>query len=229
MSTGGRVAIVLAAGLAIGCGLAKKGESQNGCQVCKGGCANGLVTMCLVLTPPGCGAQSSLEFCPYGCTPQGPEPCNFYPVDGAVPSGCIASSAQIAAGKLKGSPTPTATTSFSPGGPIVTIATGADAACHGADSDGGQAPAGSGVVLTLALPSNTAGTFPVGVNTAALTIWKDGSVEMDHQSATAGSVMVNVNDPIGGLVGSYDLTFGVDREQGTFIAPACDACKGPFH
>jgi hypothetical protein len=39
---------------------------------------------------------------------------------------------------------------------------------------------------------------------------------------------VNVNDPIGGLIGSYDLVFGSDAESGTFIAPACDPCQGPF-
>jgi hypothetical protein len=67
-----------------------------------------------------------------------------------------------------------------------------------------------------------------GGSAAVLTVWKDGAVQVDNEYATSGSVDVNLNDPIGGLMGSYDLVFGSDAERGTFIAPACDACKGPF-
>jgi hypothetical protein len=54
-------------------------------------------------------------------------------------------------------------------------------------------------------------------------------VGRDAEYATSGTVSVGVYDPIGGVMGSYDLTFeSGDVEQGTFIAPACDPCTMPF-
>jgi hypothetical protein len=241
--------LVLGACIAIGCGGAKAGDS--GCEVCKSGCGGGLVTMCLVLDPPGCGAQTAVGFCPYGCTPNGPELCNFYPVDGAVSSGCIASSATIQQGMLQTSGVPTATTSFLSSGPQVIIATSAGAACKTSAVDGGVSSDENGAVLALLVPPMSAGTFVVGAShaiaepmvakndagvamfdlggsAAQLTVWKTGSLVPDTSYATSGSVVVNESDPIGGLMGSYDLAFGTEVERGTFIAPACDPCVGPF-
>jgi len=252
------LAMILVLGLGCGSGplntgggSAKAVTSGGSCEVCNAGCADGLVTTCLVITPPGCGAQSSVGFCPYGCTPNGPEVCNFYPVDGAVSSGCIASSATISRGALMGFSAPTATTSFPSTAPRVIIASSASAACAASTPQGGTPPDGNGAVLTLTVPAMSAGTFVIGAShavsepmvlkndggmptlvpgesAAQLTVWKNGSVQLDGAYATDGSVTVNVGDPIGGLIGSYDLVFGFDSERGTFIAPACDACQGPF-
>jgi hypothetical protein len=64
---------------------------------------------------------------------------------------------------------------------------------------------------------------------AQLTVWKNGALAQNAEYATSGTVSVNTFDPIGGVMGSYDLTFGNgDVEQGTFIAPACDPCTDAF-
>jgi hypothetical protein len=73
-------------------------------------------------------------------------------------------------------------------------------------------------------------TVVPGEAAAQLTVWKNGALLRSAEYATSGSVSVNVYDPIGGVMGSYDLTFenGDVVEQGTFIAPACDPCTMPF-
>ena len=193
------------------------------CEICDAGCSNGLVTMCLVLDPPGCGAQSATQFCPYGCTPQGPESCNFYPYDGAVSSGCIASAVTVQAGTLgaQDAGKPAAVTVFDPSGDTVIVATGAAAACAAEGDAGIAADAGTQAVLVLPTPVGAAGTF--GAAGAELTVWKSGAAT--RQAASGGSIIVNLDQPGAGKIGSYDVTFGSDVEQGTFIAPACDVCS----
>jgi hypothetical protein len=148
-------------------------DAGDGCEVCDGGCRNGLVTVCLALDPPGCGGQSLTQFCPYGCTPDGPEPCNFYPVDGAVSSRCIASSATIQPGTLQeqGATAPVAVTTFLPTEARVIIATTASAACTAAGEAGATTDAEIQAALTLLVPLNTAGTFPIGAGNCRPT-WK---------------------------------------------------------
>ncbi len=69
-----------------------------------------------------------------------------------------------------------------------------------------------------------------GEAVAQLTVWKNGALERDAEYAMSGTVSVNTLDPIGGVMGSYDLTFdNGEVEQGTFIAPACDPCTDPFN
>jgi len=185
-----------------------------------------------------------------GAPPTVPNHAISYPVDGAVSSGCVASSATIQRGVLQGSAIAAATTSFLSTGPHVIIATSASAACAASADGGGVPPGGNGAILSMMVPAMAAGTFVIGAShitsepmvskdggvavlvpgasAAQLTVWKNGSLAVDSQYATSGSVEVNVSDPIGGLMGSYDLIFGADVEQGTFIAPACDPCTGPF-
>ena len=129
----------------------------------------------------------------------------------------------------------------------IVVATSASAAC-GANSDAGAATkAGRGAVLTLLVPAMSAGTFPIGAGDSAvpimvstdnagvgvrqggrsvalLTAWKTGVLAFDGQRAASGTVALNLEQPGGGTIGSYDLMFGSDEEQGTFIAPECDIC-----
>lgn len=221
--------LLLVVSAAFGCDPPSSSQAQDGCEVCDGGCSNGLVTMCLALDPPGCGAQSALGFCPGGCTPQGPEACNYYPVDGAT-SGCVASSATIQQGALQGASAPVAITSFSSSSPRVIVATAQAASCSASNDDGGQTFAGDGAFLALDVAPNEAATEAVpGQAVAHLTAWQNGVLVRDAEAATSGTVSVNVYDPSGGVMGSYDLTFdNGDVEQGTFIAPACDPCTMPF-
>jgi hypothetical protein len=68
------------------------------------------------------------------------------------------------------------------------------------------------------------GTFSYG---GALLYLGNGT---DGEAATAGSITASLNqaDDGGGVIGSYDLTFGSDVERGTFVAPTCDICAvGP--
>jgi hypothetical protein len=228
---------------------AASGQSQgNSCEVCDGGCSNGLMTMCLALDPPGCPAQIALGFCPGGCAPQG---CIDYPVDGAT-SGCVASSATTHQGVLAVGSGAVAVTRFASASPLVVVATSKTIACATSSSDGGAIYGGDGAVLAIQLVPNEAGTEEIradhivshatvvkndaGMDTlvpgeavAQLTVWKNGALVEDAEYATSGTAIVNVFDPIGGAIGSYDLTFGNgDEEQGTFIAPACDPCTDPF-
>jgi hypothetical protein len=54
------------------------------CQSCVSGCRNGVVTMCAVLDPPGCGSQALTVTCPYGCSLESPNQCNHSLVDGGA-------------------------------------------------------------------------------------------------------------------------------------------------
>jgi hypothetical protein len=227
---------------AFGC---SSGQSQdNKCELCNGGCSDGLVTTCLVLDPPGCGAQSALGFCPGGCTPEG---CNYYPVDGSTP-GCVASSATMLQGALAANSGAVAITRLPSDGPVVVVATSKTIACAASGNDGGTVSGGDGAFLAIQVAPHEAGVEVIGpdhitsqvmvaksdagMNTvvpgeavAQLTVWKNGVLVQDAEYATSGTVSVNVYDPIGGIMGSYDLTFSNgDVEQGTFIAPACDPC-----
>jgi hypothetical protein len=231
------IAAVFAAGMAAACagkesagsgdgggssGSSGSNGSSGSCSACDAGCTNGLVTRCLVLDPPGCGSQSSTSFCPYGCSADVPGGCNFSPVDGAAAPGCTASAATIQEGALLGQGgTPVAVTTGSSTLQVI-VATGAGAACALGQGEAGAI--GSGGALTIPVPANAAGTFPA--TGAKLTVWKSGILVIDAESATSGSVTVNVNQPDegGGTIGSYDVTFGSDDERGTFVAPACDIC-----
>jgi hypothetical protein len=206
--------------VALGC------SANNGCQVCNGGCKNGLVTVCLVLTPPGCGSQPSTQFCPYGCAPDAPGGCNFYPADGAVPSGCGASSATMLQGALSGAGSDArAATSFLSTETRVVVATSANAACASTADAGVAAPSGSGAALTISLRMNFAGQVAIGNGVSAqLMTWKNGVSVINNQNATAGTISLNLNQPGGGTMGSYDLAFNAGEEKGTFVAPECDIC-----
>ena len=204
-----------------------KPDTDGSCETCDAGCSNGLVTMCLVLFCGG--TQPSTSFCPYGCSSDAPGGCNFDPVDGAVPPGCIASSATIQQGALQGQDagTPVAVTSvLSTTQERVTIATSASAACGIEGGDAGASAAGNGAAITFVAPTESAATFPS--TGAQLTVWKNGVVVIDGESATSGWFGVYLNQPGegGGTMGDYNLTFGSDVERGSFVAPACDICAG---
>jgi hypothetical protein len=193
------------------------------CEVCDAGCSNGLVTMCLVLTG-SCGSQPSISFCPYGCSPDAPGGCNLSPFDGAVTPGCIASAATIQQGVLQGQGTPVAVTTFlSPTAERVIIASSASVACA---IQGGDA--GTGAPLNGAAITFMADTCCTGASGAQLTVWKNGVVVIDAQNATSGSAGESLNQPGtgGGTMGGYNLTFGSDVEEGSFVAPTCDICAG---
>jgi hypothetical protein len=236
LRTGALLAVVgagIAAGLVASCsgkenssGSDSGGGSTGLCQVCDAGCSNGLVTICVVLDPPGCGAQSETTFCPYGCSDNAPDFCNFNPVDGAAPPGCIASEATPQSGSLQGGDAAPVAVTVGTNALEVIVATSAAAACASSGGDAGALTAqGSGAVLTIPIPARTAGT--VSAAGARLTVWKNGTITIDGETATSGSLVLNVNAPGdgGGAIGSYDITFGTDIEQGSFVAPACDICK----
>jgi hypothetical protein len=211
----------------LGCHASSFGfANENGCQTCSGGCRNGLVTMCLILDPPGCGAQSSTEFCPYGCNVDAPAGCNFYPVDGGTSSGCAASAATIQKGALAGPGARVAVTSFSSTEARVVVATSASAACASESDGGATVVTGSGAVLTLSMPANFAGQVAIGAGASArLTVWANGALTIADQQATAGSVSLTLSQPGGGTMGSYSFTFAADEESGTFVAPTCQICS----
>jgi hypothetical protein len=121
--------------LSLGC----SGKGEN-CTACKPSCANGLVTLCLPLLPPGCGGQSATQFCPYGCSGDGAGMCNLAPADGVAPSGCTASSATIAKGSLtpEGAAHTVAVTTFLATETRVVLATSADIACAATSSTGAR-------------------------------------------------------------------------------------------
>jgi hypothetical protein len=210
------MSILTALVVALGCSANGSGTAGNGCQVCNGGCKNGLVTVCLGLLPPGCGSQSSTQFCPYGCAPDASGGCHFYPEDGAVPSGCAASSATIVQGALSGAGSDArAATSFLATETRVVVATTANAACASTVDAGVAPPSGSGAALTMSLLMNFAGQVAIGAGVRAqLTTWKNGAFVINNQSATAGTVSLNLNQPSGGTMGSYDLMFTADEEMG---------------
>src|SRR5262249_30450111 len=105
------------------------------------------------------------------------------------------------------------------------VTTSAAAACAAASSATGALTPGSGALLTLRLPFGFAGTLDLATRgEALLTTWKDGAIVIDHVDATAGTLMLNLDQPGGGTIGSYDLEFPSGQEQGAFVAPQCDIC-----
>jgi hypothetical protein len=203
--------------------------ADGSCEVCDAGCSNGLVTICLVLDPPGCGAQAGTQFCPYGCSPDAPGGCNFSPVDGGVVGGCSASSVTIQRGALlDAGGAPVAVSSAVGVANQIVIATSGGLACRIEGGDEVPNVAGDAVALTLDIPMFSTGSF--GYTNAQLSVWKNGTNVIGAAVPTAGSITVSLSQPGegGGMIGSYDLTFGSDVEQGTFVAPTCDICAvGP--
>jgi len=220
-------ALVLLAGVMTSCSSASSNgntfnnnTSDGNCSVCSVGCSNGLVTSGLVLDPPGCGTQCATSFCPGGCSLDGKVCLASTLADGGLGS-CVASQLTATQGLLR-----TGGVAVSQGYTIL-LATSAALACALA-SDAGTAPANSAVSLVINFPPSTAGTVTVmpGAQLAVLTTWNDGGV-VERTAATAGAVVVNVSQPGGGLIGSYQLQFGMDAEEGSFTAPACDVCVTP--
>jgi hypothetical protein len=118
-----------------------------------------------------------------------------------------------------------AATSFLATETRVVVATSANAACASTADAGVAPPSGSGAALTMSLLMNFAGQVAIGAGVRAqLTTWNNGALVINNQSATAGTVSLNLNQPSGGTMGSYDLTFNADEEKGTFVAPECDIC-----
>jgi hypothetical protein len=153
--------------------------------------------------------------------------CNFYPVDGAVPSGCTASSVTIQHGNVaeQGSDTSVAVTSSLATKMRVIVATSTTAACASEGDAGVETGTGSGAILTMLLPTGFAGQVAIGSGAdAQLTVWKNGARVIDNQIANSGAVSLNLSQPGGGTMGSYDLSFGGDEETGSFVAPECDIC-----
>jgi hypothetical protein len=195
------------------------------CMECHPACSNGLVTRCLPLLPPGCGAQPSQTFCPGGCSADAPGECNN--ASSTAPAGCIASAATTTQGALAahGSDVPVAVTTFLAAETRIVVSTSAGAACSSATGTTGALTTGSGALLAFEVPSSFAGTVGVSErgSAARLTSWKNGAIVAD-ELATLGTIMLNLQQPGGGTMGSYDLVFPSGREQGTFVAPACDIC-----
>jgi hypothetical protein len=174
----------------------------NHCQVCDAGCSRGLTTAALVLTPPGCGAQCYVDFCPGGCSTDA-QTCLGHSLPGDGGS-CVAS-------QLTSSSTDAGVAITS--GTTVILAASATDACRVASS---QAPTGK--VIVIHPPQNSAGTFAATIATLF-----DGN---SSEQPSAGSVELNVNQAAG-VMGSYSLTFMGGTEEGSFIAPACDVCASP--
>jgi hypothetical protein len=126
----------------------------------------------------------------------------------------------VNAGSLAG--TPVAVTTFQATQTRLVVASSADAACR-ATSMSSAAPTGTGATLTVFLPSNFAGMTGASSN-AHLTTWKDGAIVVNDETATVGTVMLTLQQPDGGTMGTYDITFPSGHEQGSFVAPACDIC-----
>jgi hypothetical protein len=107
----------------------------------------------------------------------------------------------------------------------VVVATSANAVCASTADAGVAPPSGSGAALTLSLRMNFAGQVAIGAGVhAQLMTWKNGALVIENQSATTGIVTLNLNQPGGGTMGSYDLMFNAGQEKGTFVAPECDIC-----
>lgn len=201
-------------------------NSKGDCQTCKAACGHGLVTSCAHSSPPACGGQPVTQFCPNGCSTDSPDQCSASPIDGGAGVGCAASSATVQQGALaRQGATQVAVTSSLPRYTRVIVATTSSAACASAKDAGTGLGSGSGAVLVLSIPPNLSGQSTVGSGASAeLTMWDNGSVVIDHQSATAGTVFVSVSQPGAGTIGTYDLTFAGGAERGTFVAPECDIC-----
>jgi hypothetical protein len=120
----------------------------------------------------------------------------------------------------------------------VTVATSLGAACTAGVDAGLDLDTTSGAFLTFLVPQSATGT--VHVTGATLTAWNNGMLMLRDEPSTSGSVRVTLQDYQtvtsgtggsslqGGIVGTYDLSFGADVEKGSFIAPLCNACPtGP--
>jgi len=214
----------LALALAFGCSTTDSAAaSGNKGQVCHPECGNGLVTTCLPLFSGG--SQPQTAFCPYGCASDSEGECNAGPADGSAPSGCAASAATIQQGALlETGATGVAVTTFGTETWVV-VATDAGSACASAGDSAVTTAVGTGAFLTLSFPSNFAGQVAIGPNVhARLSAWKNGSLIANDQGATSGNISVDLSQPHGGTMGSYDLTFAAGEERGTFVAPECDIC-----
>ena len=153
--------------------------------------------------------------------------CNFYPVDGAVPSACAASSVTPQAGTLSGqwsNPLVAVTSSLGTQMRVI-VATEAGVACETEGDAGVATGSGNGAVLTMLLPTGFAGQVAIGSGASAeLTVWDNGTASASNQMAISGSVSITLGQPGGGIIGSYDLAFTSDEEVGAFVAPECDVC-----
>jgi hypothetical protein len=217
------IALVVAS--APGCGRA---PGQDGsCQRCHASCSNGLAVTCLPMAPGGCGNQATNRFCPGGCSDAAPGECSDAPADGAAPMSCAASTTTIMAGTLGARATDgaVAVSTFFATETRVVVATSAAAVCASTSRVMADVFQGSGALLTLRLPPNFAGTVDVDTGgVAELTTWQDGALVIDHARAMGGTMSLTLEQPNGGTIGSYDLVFPSGAEQGTFMAPFCDAC-----
>jgi hypothetical protein len=208
---------------------------------CNAGCSNGIVTMCDILSPlpGGCpSVEVATSFCPFGCNQDKSEDsCNYYPTDAGM---CGASAATITTGMLTPSDghAPQAVSALVSSMVRVTVATSLGAACTAGVDAGLDLGTTSGAFLTFLVPQSATGT--VLVTGATLTVWKSGVPVLRDEASTSGSVRVTLQDfhtvsnemtgdsIQGGIVGTYDVSFGSDVEQGSFIAPLCNACPaGP--
>ena len=216
------IALALLVGSAAGCssndGNINDGDTK--CAVCPTSCSNGLVTIGLVLDPPGCGSQCSTQFCPGGCSSDGKTCLGFTVADGGEGS-CVASQLTATQGLLKSGGVAVSR------GTTIILATSAALACELTGDAGTEAQYPSAAALIIDFPPGFAGTATAssGSQLAVLTAWS--AVGPERTPATSGSVEVNLSQPGGGLIGTYSLQFGADAELGSFTAPECDVCVTP--
>jgi hypothetical protein len=193
---------------------------RSDCSSCEGSCNRGIQTQCLILDPPGCGAQTSFMFCPGGCVGGA---CSVSLPDGSL-GNCVASSLVTSQGSLAAGASSVAVSALLSTNWELTFASSAALACAATRDGGLAASSGTGSVLTMPLPTGFGGT--VSAAGAVLTLL-DGGATPDVEAATGGSLELNLSQPGGGLLGSYDLFFGADEEKGNFLAPQCDVCATP--
>jgi hypothetical protein len=193
---------------------------------CDGGCSNGILTVCEVLSPgepngcPACspGIEMQQEVCFYGCGSDRYE-CRTSPTDAAI--GCSANRVMVQQGMFGGDASPAvALAQFQASdGPVILIATNAATACA-ATLDAGIAP-DPGNVAVLSIPTQgQTGTF--SQSGATLTSWSDGG--LTTVAASQGNLSIGLVEPGQGVMGTYDLLFGTSLEHGSFTAPACNVC-----
>jgi hypothetical protein len=213
-------AVVVVVSSAVGCSSDDGGTSDGDCSVCPTSCSNGLVTIGLVLDPPGCGTQCATQFCPGACSSDGKTCLGFTVADGGAGS-CVASQLTATQGLLK-----SGGVAVSQGTTII-LATSAALACELTGDAGTETQNPNAAAVVIDFPPGFAGTASVtsGSNLAELKTWSDVGVE--RTPATAGSVEVKLSQPGGGLIGTYSLQFGADTEVGGFTAPECDVCTTP--
>jgi hypothetical protein len=198
--------------------------TDSGCSWCAESCGQGLVTVGAFLDPPGCGSQCTTFFCPGGCSSDCVTCLATEPADGGLGS-CVASQLIATQGVLSLAADGGVAIEY---GSKVFLATSADLACQSTVDAGIAPPGGSAAVVELTFPANFAGTLHIdpylGLG-AQLTTWRNGTVS--RSPATSGALVLFLQQPGGGVIGTYSLTFGTDSEQGSFTAPACDVCTTP--